>query len=656
LDLSIIIVNYNVKHYLAQCLRSVFIALEGIDGEVIVVDNNSTDGSQEFIEEKFGDRLLFIANKDNPGFSKANNQGMRIAKGRYVLLLNPDTVVEAHTFRACIDFMDAHPDGGALGVQMIDGQGIFLPESKRALPTPWVSFYKIFGLAALFPKSKKFGQYHLTYLDKDENHEIEILSGAFMFMRKSVLDEIGLLDETFFMYGEDIDLSYRVLLGGYKNYYFSDTRIIHYKGESTKKGSLNYVRVFYQAMIIFARKHFGGARKQLFIASIQLAVYFRALLAVGYRVVQRLGFPLTEGALFFAAGFGITAYWEYYVKYIKYGVYPDLFRYGHLPAYALIFVLWLWMLGGYKKPFRLRPLILGPFLGYVSIATATYMVSFIENYSRAISGLMAVFSMLIALGTRMLIHSRERGSFFFTEEKKRRILLVGKPEGFSALAERIRHTYPEPVEIIGGAIANDQGSEKPVKGFSVLGSAAEMEAILQHYDVDELVFANEDMPSDQIFSLMVQLSDRPLRFKIAPPGEDFLIGTQEVLLPQTQRIGPFRLAQSSTLRNKRVFDQLAGGVLFLSWPLIWWRYKRPLKALRGIWQVLRGQKHLVSYQHPQPELPNLNVGLLNPAHRSRLTLSADPEVLDAYYARAYSWQLDFEILWKAWRLIGTEVS
>ncbi|MFY8185415.1 MAG: glycosyltransferase family 2 protein, partial [Bacteroidia bacterium] len=229
-DLSVIIVNYNVKHFVEQCLYSVMNASKNCKLEVFVVDNNSVDGSVELIREKFPNVTL-IANKDNVGFSKANNQAIRIAKGSYVVLLNPDTVVEEDTFEKTIAFMDAHPEAGGLGVKMLDGKGNFLLESKRGLPTPSVAFYKIFGLSALFPKSKVFGKYHLGYLDKEQTHEVDVLSGAFMLMRKETLDNVGLLDEEFFMYGEDIDLSYRIILGGYKNYYYSGTRIIHYKGE-----------------------------------------------------------------------------------------------------------------------------------------------------------------------------------------------------------------------------------------------------------------------------------------------------------------------------------------------------------------------------------------------------------------------------------------
>jgi GT2 family glycosyltransferase len=251
MKLSVVIVNYNVMHFLEQCLNSVRKAVKNIESEVFVVDNNSVDGSVKMVREKFPEVNL-IVNPDNRGFSKANNQAIKIAKGEYVLLLNPDTVVEDDTFEKIIKFMDAHEDAGGLGVKMVDGKGKFLPESKRGLPTPAVAFYKIFGLSKLFPKSKIFGQYHLTYLNNDEIHEVDVLSGAFMLIRKPLLDKIGGLDESYFMYGEDIDLSYRITKEGYKNYYFPKTRIIHYKGESTKKSSINYVLVFYQAMIIFA--------------------------------------------------------------------------------------------------------------------------------------------------------------------------------------------------------------------------------------------------------------------------------------------------------------------------------------------------------------------------------------------------------------------
>ncbi|HRS54762.1 MAG TPA: glycosyltransferase family 2 protein, partial [Bacteroidales bacterium] len=232
MKLSIVIVNYNVKYFLAQCLSSVEKAIENIDAEIFVVDNNSVDGSVQMIKNKFP-KIHLISNNKNVGFAKANNQAIKLAKGQYILLLNPDTVLETDTLLKVVNFMDEHPDAGALGVKMVNGKGKFLPESKRSLPTPWVAFYKISGLSSIFPKSKIFGKYHLGYLDKNKINKVDVLSGAFMLIRKEVLDKIGLLDENFFMYGEDIDISYRITQAGYNNYYYPETRIIHYKGEST---------------------------------------------------------------------------------------------------------------------------------------------------------------------------------------------------------------------------------------------------------------------------------------------------------------------------------------------------------------------------------------------------------------------------------------
>ena len=245
--LSVIIVNYNVKYFLEQCLYSVRAAVTGMDAEVFVVDNNSTDGSVEYLRPKFPE-VVFIENKDNPGFAKANNQAIRQCTGEYVLLLNPDTVVGEESLRSLCFQMDEDPEIGAIGVKMLNGHGVFLPESKRAFPSPWVSFCKIFGLSKLFPNSPAFARYSLPYLDKEQTHKVEVLAGAFMLLRHEALDKVGLLDESFFMYGEDIDLSYRIVLGGYKNLYVPE-RILHYKGESTKHGDLRYIRAFYLSLI-----------------------------------------------------------------------------------------------------------------------------------------------------------------------------------------------------------------------------------------------------------------------------------------------------------------------------------------------------------------------------------------------------------------------
>jgi GT2 family glycosyltransferase len=282
MNLSIIIVNYNVKYFLEQCLHSVMKAAVGISHEILVVDNASTDGSRDWLEKEFPE-IIFTWNKHNLGFAKANNQALMKASGEYILFLNPDTILPEDCFQKCLHYFAVHPEAGALGVCMLDGSGNFLKESKRGFPAPLTAFYKLTGLATLFPASPIFSRYHMGHLDPEQNHETDVLAGAFMMVRKKVLEITGGFDESFFMYGEDIDLSYRIQQAGFKNIYFAECPILHFKGESTRKGTLNYVRMFYGAMAIFTRKHYGGMSAGLFSFCIHLAIWTRAFLsAAGY--------------------------------------------------------------------------------------------------------------------------------------------------------------------------------------------------------------------------------------------------------------------------------------------------------------------------------------------------------------------------------------
>ncbi len=277
MKLSVVIVSYNVKYYLAQCLYSLRRALDGVDAEVIVVDNASSDGSIAYLEQCHP-WARYIQAGSNLGFSKANNLAIRESRGEYVLLLNPDTVVGETVIREALAFMDAHPKAGGAGVRMLNSNGTDAMESRRGIPTPWVAFWKMTGMCRRFPLSRRFAHYYMSWLSWDQAAQIEIMSGAFCLMRKKTLDEVGLLDEDFFMYGEDIDLSYRILKGGWENWYLP-LRILHYKGESTQKTSFRYVTVFYNAMLIFVRKHFRQF-SMLMSAPLQLAIFLKASLSI----------------------------------------------------------------------------------------------------------------------------------------------------------------------------------------------------------------------------------------------------------------------------------------------------------------------------------------------------------------------------------------
>ncbi|CAN5232167.1 hypothetical protein BH11BAC6_BH11BAC6_11030 [soil metagenome] len=279
MKLSVIIVNYNVKYFLEQCLCSVQQAIIGLAAEVLVIDNCSSDNSVAYLKHKFP-FVKFIINDANMGFAKANNVALQQSNGSYILFLNPDTIIAENTLKECLSFFETHTDAGAVGVKMLDGNGFFLPESKRAFPSPFVSFFKLSGLSVIFPQSSFFNRYALGALDKNKVHEVDVLCGAFMMAEKKLLFKLNGFDETFFMYGEDIDLSYRIQQLGKKNYYFGHISIIHFKGESAGKNKLKYTRMFYKAMHVFVSRHYTGVKALLLKVFLQLGIFIRSLLSL----------------------------------------------------------------------------------------------------------------------------------------------------------------------------------------------------------------------------------------------------------------------------------------------------------------------------------------------------------------------------------------
>ncbi|RYY15067.1 MAG: glycosyltransferase, partial [Cytophagaceae bacterium] len=409
MKLSVVIVNYNVCYFLEQTLLSVRRAAAQLGElvEVFVVDNNSADNSVAMVRARFPEVIL-LENQDNPGFAKANNQALRRATGQYQLLLNPDTLVAEDTFRRCCDFMDQHPRGGGLGVKMLDGQGRFLPESKRGLPTPAVAFYKIFGLARLFPRSRTFGRYHLGFLDPDQPHEIEVLSGAFMLLRQAALREVGLLDEDYFMYGEDIDLSYRLVRGGWQNWYFPGTRILHYKGESTKRTSVNYVFVFYRAMVIFAQKHFAPGQAGLFSRLINSAIWLRAGAAVAQRLATAAAPALLDAGLLYAGMYALKVYWETNHKFVRLP-YPPQYLLVAVPLYIVGWLAATWLSGGYDRGARTSSLVRGIGVGTLLISAVT---NFLDSwrFSKALILLGGVWAVAALVGRRLFSHWLRHGN------------------------------------------------------------------------------------------------------------------------------------------------------------------------------------------------------------------------------------------------------
>lgn len=653
MKLSIIIVNYNVACFLEQALYSVFKALKNIEAEVFVVDNNSIDGSLAMLENKFP-QVKVIANKDNVGFAKANNQAIRISQGEYVLLLNPDTIVERDTFEKCIQFMDSTPDAGGLGVKMVNGKGEFLPESKRGIPFPAVAFYKLFGLSKMFPNSKKFGSYHLTYLSNDEIHSVEVLSGAFMLMRKSVLDQVGLLDEDYFMYGEDIDLSYRIIKGGYKNYYFPETRIIHYKGESTKKGSLNYVYVFYKAMQIFARKHFSQKNAKLFNALIDCAIWFRAALAALKRIVGHLLLPLIDFIVVFAGMFAISQYWDNTVLSLRNSAFPKYYFGCVIPIYIFIWLISITCCKGYKKPIKLSNVNKGILIGTIIILLVYALLPESLRFSRAVVIFGAMWTTIAINLVRYIFKKAHWQKESFEDTRLKRIAVIGNDAEANRVINMVQMTGNK-YELTGIISIDNQDVNSP----HYLGTVSQIAEIITLYRLNEIIFCSRDVSAEQIIDLMGALQELQIDFKIAPEDSATIIGSDTIFSTEDLYAIPVHaIVQKSNLRKKRVFDIGISCILLIFCWIGIWGVKNKSGYFRNIFKVMKGEKSWVGCQTvtPNTSLSQLKPGVLFPtdAFKGRQFSSEMIQKAEILYTSNYNVGNDFRTLYYGFSQIGRE--
>jgi GT2 family glycosyltransferase len=634
LKLSVVIVNYNVKHFLEQCLKSVFIATENIDAEVFVVDNNSVDGSVEMVKELFPEVRL-IANLNNTGFSVANNQAIKESKGEYVLLLNPDTIVPENCFTMLIDFADNTPDCGACGVRMVDGTGKFLPESKRGLPTPEVALYKMIGLNKLFPKSHKFGKYHLGYLPEHQTNEVDILAGAFMFIRKKVLDKIGLLDETFFMYGEDIDLSYRIALAGWKNYYFADTTIIHYKGESTKKQSTNYVRVFYKAMVIFAEKHYSGQHKTAFKFLINSAIYARAGIALAINIAKSIWLPVLEAILIFGSMYFLKNYWEEHIKFIK--AYPREMMTIHLPYYTLVWVSSLWLNGSYSSPFNFGKLARSILTGTILILVIYGLLPDGLHFSRGIILFGTLIIIAILLLWRSIYHFAKYRTLDFSQRNNTKSILVGSAEKWTRVVEILK-SYQKNYHQIGFV------SDAKINHPNWLGSTNQLSEIVSIYGINEVIFSGDAIKAEEVMKWMTKIGPQ-VNYYTIPANSDFVIGSHSknangLYFGEQLELN---LSKPENVRKKRLFDILVALFSILLFPL--WIFKKGRTLLSHSLAVLSGKKTWVGYSKNEATLPYIKPGIFTTAYMLSTPKDQFLHNLDKLYAQNYSILLDLRAIW-----------
>jgi O-antigen biosynthesis protein len=653
-DLSIVIVNYNVKYFLEQCLYSVRKASQNISSEIFVVDNNSVDGSCAMIREKFPEVHL-IENEENLGFSKANNQAIRLSAGRYILLLNPDTVIEEDTLTRCLNHMEKNPNAGALGVRMIDGKGNFLPESKRSFPTPRIAFYKVFGFSRLFPKSRLFSRYHLGYLDENKMNDVEVLPGAFMMLRKTTIDKVGLLDEDFFMYGEDIDISYRLMKAGYRNIYFPETTIIHYKGESTRKGSMNYVITFYRAMIIFARKHFSRKMAKSYTFLINIAIYFRAFLAIARRFIKNLFIPLLEAAIIYLGFYIIKPVWENY-KFPGGRGYPDEYMLFVVPVYIFTWMLSLFFSGAYDRPFKLGSVIKGIIAGTVIILIVYALLPESLRYSRALLLIGGAWSLLSGIVLRLLAHISGIPGFELSNLRKKRIIIVGSLMEGERVESMLKKTEVR-ADVVGFVSTMHDSSGK------FLGQTGQLTEIIKINRIDEIIFCAADISSQDIISTMMNLTDIRVNYKIAPPESLSIIGSNSINTAGDLYLIDFSsITKSSNRRNKRLFDLVSSVILLIMFPIILFLVKKPWNGLLNVFRVFTGSFSWIGYypllKNGNPNLPRVKRSILTPLDgmKNQDIPESAIELLNAGYAKNYNIFTDARILFIGLREIGRPVS
>jgi O-antigen biosynthesis protein len=636
MQLSVIIVNYNVKYFLEHCLVSVMRACQNINAEIFVVDNASTDGSVEMLSKNFP-TVNTIASLENLGFAKANNIALAKAHGEYILYLNPDTLVPEDCFTKCIAYLQANQNVGALGPHLIDGTGQFLPESKRGFPSFATAFFKISGLSKLFNRSKFFNKYHMGFLPETETNEVDVLAGCFMMMPKKVCDTVGGFSEDYFMYGEDIDLSYCIQKAGYKNIYFAGTSVIHFKGESTKKGSLNYVKMFYNAMIIFAKKHLTPGKQKLFIPLIQCAISMRALLSLINKFFSALWLPIIDIGIMLLSLWQIKNYWALNIKQAANYNLQNLTLF--FSTYILTWVIGIYLNGGYDKPFKISGILRGMAIATIITLAVYGLLPEHVRFSRGITLFGAIVATLFICIYRFIVQKSLLPELYDGNSKGKGILLVGEQSDFEEV-KNILQQAGVASDVVGGV--HTDGTSENVNGY--LGSLHSLKSIAAIHNCTEVIFAQNKLSFAEIINA-VKINGPNLNYKMHSISMQSIIGSNSKNTAGDLYAADFHfnIATPAGIRNKRLFDVLASVVLIFTFYLFISKNKN---LLPNIFLVLVGKKTWLGY------VPNVGVSNLPKlksavyAIASNIT-DAGAQQINRQYARDYHFNIDIKHLKKA---------
>lgn len=649
-DISVIIVNYNVKELLEQCILSIFSASKNLNVEIIVVDNNSFDESVDYLKSKFGSNpsVKIIASPFNLGFAKANNFGAKQAKGEYLLILNPDTILQEDTLDKTLDFYKKTEHIGALTCKLILPSGKLDLACRRSFPTPSVAVYRIMGLSRLFPKSKIFGKYNLTYLDENMTYEVDAIVGAFMLIKKDLFDRVNGFDEEYFMYGEDIDLCYRIKKNGHKIFYYPETSIIHYKGESTKKSSLSYVSNFYGAMQIFVKKNLNDSFVLMNVL-VKISIFYRSLVSYVKRFLSSY-FPVILDIVLIVIAMFIAIY--------------QRFEFFPIKAYSLVIFIYtaIWLItlslnGSYNQQNKfslIRPLN-GILIGFFVNSSFTYF--FNEYAFSRVVVLRTAFNayLLLALWriiAKIVIHSKSRSLFFNSKT-----LIVGRNGETERFVSKIKTRIDSQYEILGYISTDGNASH----GF--VGNLNNLKDIIAAYKITNVIFAKNELTNQAILDLMWSLKNYNVNFKILSGDSDILLGKSaidkidDIYLMKIE----YNINKKINIFAKRLFDLLFGIIcLFTLYPVglllsVFFRSSdhvtKFMNKIKMIPSVITGKLSFVgratwdTTTHSQHLGKNGLTGLVQINYYKNLSLE-EVEYFNYYYAKNQTLTLDMEIILK----------
>ncbi|MEW6196619.1 MAG: glycosyltransferase [Bacteroidota bacterium] len=650
IELSIIIVNYNVKEFLLNLLSSIKKSLHNISAEVIIIDNASDDGSVELIREKYPDVKL-IVNEKNVGFGTANNQGLAVASGKFFLLINPDTIVKEETLAKMIQFFNSTPSAGIAGCKVLNPDGTLQLACRRGFPGPWTSFTKVMGLSKLLPKSKLFAKYNLTYLDENQTYEVDAVSGAFMMLRREVYDRIGGFDQQFFMYGEDLDLCYRAQKAGFKVYYVHTTEVIHYKGESTKRSSIDETKIFYNAMHLFVRKHFSTSF--LVEAILQSAILFRKLIAFAnvYKnsIISILfDFIIFSGAVYYAEKIYSNERWIGFPEFAMPWVY-------FVPA--LLQILISTISGVYRKNIvSIFRSYISLFAGMIVLAALTYFFKQFA-FSRAVVLITYVLA-FVSFSVWRIIFKVIFKVGFSSETKKAKTIIVGDEENAAQLASKLKSNLTAFYQVCGLVGLTRKRIGENINSYKIIGAVDNIRKLITEEKINKVIFTSEGLSFSQMFTVVSECHGLNVEFMVAGNELDYLVGKSSIAVLDDIPLlkVQYNISSFSYQVTKQLFDFIFSLmlILLLVYPFIYLFQKFTskksdfVKFILGVPKVLVGKKSFVGPLHSS-NLDGLFIGkegltgfwYVENIDRHELE---EHKKLDLYYAKNQNIWLDLEIL------------